>query len=181
MAYGLPVEGDDGPFAGEMAAEVPAVGPEQPASEVLDRLRTKGSDRAVVTVADSVVIGLVERGAVEDADPGTRVERVMTLSPTTVRPSVEYATLQEQGDEHVLVTTPDGRLVGMVEPDGPDTGRELERSLLETIEAVAEHFGDRDVSEGDIRSFLRERLVAEGKSPEEADRYFAAVVDEQPD
>lgn len=181
MAYGLPVEGEGGPLAGEFAAEVAAVGPDEPASAVMDRLRLEGSDRAVVTVAGGVVIGLVERRAVEDADPDAAVATVMTLSPTTVRPSVEYATLREQGDEHVLVTTPDGRLVGMVEAGGPDAGRQLERSLLETIEAVAEHFGDRDVSEADIRSFLRERLVAEGKSPEEADRFFATTADEQPD
>lgn len=181
MAYGLPVEGEDGPFAGEFVAEVTAVGPDESVAGALGRLKTEGSDRAVVTVADGVVIGLVERRALEDADQATPVAAVMSLSPATFRPSVEYATLREQGDEHVLVTTPDGRLVGTVEPDAADTGRQLERSLLETVEAVTDHFGDRDVSEDEIRSFLRERLIAEGKSPEEADRFFAAMADEQPD
>jgi hypothetical protein len=182
MAYGLPVEGDDGPFAGERATPVATAGPDDRAGEVLDRLRREGADRAVVTVADGVVLGLVERRALEAAPTESPVAAVMSLSPTSVRPSVEYAGLVEQGDEHVLVTTPDGRLVGVVEPERseePHAGRDLERDLLGTIAAVEEHFGGRDVSEDDIRSFLRDRLVEEGRTAEEADRFLAALGDEQ--
>ncbi len=181
MAYGLPVEGEDGPFAGDSAAEVASVGPDEPAADVLDRLKREGSDRAVVTVAEGVVLGLVERKAVEGAAPDAPVATVMTLSPSTVRPSTELATLVEQGDEHVLLTTPDGRLVGMARPEGQNAGRDLERSLLDTIEAVEEHFGDRDVSEDDVRSFLRQRLMDEGRTAEEADRFVASMADEKSD
>jgi len=178
------VEGDDGPFAGDFVRDVTTAGPDEPASAVRDRLAQEESDRAVVTVADGIVLGLVERRALEDAGDAP-VAQVMTLSPTTVRPSVEYDTLVEQGDEHVLVTTSDGRLVGMVEPEGRDDeggeGGDLERSLLETVEAVDEHFGGRDVSEEEIRGFLRERLVAEGKTPEEADRFVGSVADQRDD
>jgi hypothetical protein len=188
MAYGLPVEGDDGPFAGEFAAEVPTTGPDEPTSAVRERLGPDGAGRAVVTTGDGVVLGLLERAALDQAPDDAPVATVMTLSPSTVRPSVTYATLVEKGDEHVLVTTSDGRLVGMVEPErepeaaGDDedgsAGADLERDLLETIEAVAEHFGDHDPSEDEIRAFLHDRLVAEGKTPEEADRFLTAVVDE---
>jgi len=183
MAYDLPVEGDDGPFAGEFAAEVPTVGPDDPVSSARERLGD-GADRAVVTTADGVVLGLVERSTLDETPADAPVAAVMKLSPSTVRPSVEYSTLVEQGSEHVLVTTSDGRLVGMVEPDGDggdsSRGADLERDLLETIEAVAEHFGDHDASEDEIRTFLRDRLVAEGKSPEEADRFLTAMA-EDPD
>jgi CBS domain-containing protein len=190
MAYGLPVEGDDGPFAGEFASEVPTVGPDEPVSSVLPRLGPDGPGRVVVTTADGVVLGLVERGAVDGAPADAPVATVMELSPSTVRPSVEYATLVEQGDDHVLVTTSDGRLVGMVEPTeadddaGDDAGRsgpDLERDLLETIEAVAEHFGDHDPTEEEIRGYLRDRLVAEGRSPDEADRFLTAIADQPGD
>jgi hypothetical protein len=38
--------------------------------------------------------------------------------------------------------------------------------------AVEERFGDREPSEAEMRAFLRERLVAEGRSPEDADRFL---------
>ncbi len=180
MAYGLPVEGDDGPFAGEFVTKVPTVGPDEAVSAVVEQIGD--APRAVVTTDDGVVLGLVERGALEDAGADVPVAAVMKLSPSTVRPSVEYSTLAEQGDEYVLVTTSDGRLVGMVEPEADDDdhhGRDLERDLLETVQAVSDHFGDREPSEDDIRSFLRERLIADGRSPEEADRALAAMADDQ--
>ena len=183
MAYGLPVEGDDGPFAGEFVTEVPTVGPDEPVSRALEQLGQ--APRAVVTTDDGVVLGLVERPALEGAGADGPVAAVMELSPTTVRPSVEYSSLVEQGDGYVLVTTSDGRLVGVVEPGAGDDdghahgGRDLERDLLETVQAVPDHFGDSAPSEDDIRSFLRERLVAEGKSPEEADRFLTAMADDQ--
>ena len=186
MAYGLPVEGEDGPFAGEFAAEVPTVRADEPTSAVRERLG--GDGRAVVTTAEGVVLGLVDRPELEGMPDDDPVATVMKLSPSTVRPSVQYATLVEKGEEHVLVTTSDGRLVGMVEPErepgaaGDDEdgsgGADLERDLLETIEAVSEHFGDHDPSEDEIRAFLHDRLVAEGKTPEEADRFLTAVVEE---
>ncbi len=184
MAYGLPVEGEDGPFAGEFAAEVPTVGPDEPISAVRERLG--GDGRAVVTTAEGVVLGLVDRPALERMPDDDPVATAMKLSPSTVRPSVQYATLVEKGEEHVLVTTSDGRLVGMVEPeasggdedDEQSAGADLERDLLETIEAVSEHFGDHDPSEDEIRTFLHDRLVAEGKTPEEADRFLTAVIEE---
>ena len=189
MAYGLPVEGEDGPFAGEFAAEVPTAEPDEPVSAVRRRLGDDDAGRVVVTTGDGVVLGMLERPALDQAPDDAPVATVMALSPSTVRPSVAYATLVEQGDD-VLVTTSDGRLVGMVEPgtagddgdegdgEGGSAGADLERDLLETIEAVAEHFGDHDPSEDEIRAFLRDRLVAEGKTPEEADRFLTAVVEE---
>ena len=180
MAYGLPVEGEDGPFAGQFAAEVPTVGPDDPVSSV--RAQLGDADRAVVTTPGGVVLGLVERPALDEAPDDALVAAVMKLSPSTVRPSVEYSTLVEQDGDHVLVTTSDGRLVGMVEPeaddDGGSRGADLERDLLETIEAVSEHFGDHEATEDEIRSFLRDRLVAEGKTTEEADRFLTAMADE---
>ena len=57
--------------------------------------------------------------------------------------------------------------------DRPEELQRLQSTFLEAIFAVQEHFGDRDPSEEEVRAFLRDRLIAEGKSPEEADRYLS--------
>ncbi len=48
------------------------------------------------------------------------------------------------------------------------------------MEAVAEHFGDEDPSDEDLRRFLRDRLMSQGRSAEEADQ-FMAEIDQQGD
>jgi len=41
------------------------------------------------------------------------------------------------------------------------------------IFAVQEHFGDQKASEEEMQAFLRQRLIDEGKTPEEADKFLA--------
>ncbi len=38
--------------------------------------------------------------------------------------------------------------------------------------AIEERFGDREPGEHELRSFLRDRLVAEGRTEEDADRFL---------
>ncbi|MEX2621724.1 MAG: hypothetical protein WD250_16025 [Egibacteraceae bacterium] len=45
----------------------------------------------------------------------------------------------------------------------------LHDALLDVAGAVHEHFGDREPSEEELRVFLRQRLIDEGKSESEAD------------
>ncbi|MFN2388955.1 MAG: hypothetical protein ABR575_05040 [Actinomycetota bacterium] len=45
----------------------------------------------------------------------------------------------------------------------------LHDTLLELMSEVRSRYGDREPSEDEMRSFLRERLGTMGKSPEEAD------------
>ncbi|MDP9071967.1 MAG: CBS domain-containing protein [Actinomycetota bacterium] len=182
MAFGLPVEGEDGPFAAEAVSEVPTCRPDETAADVVGRLREAGAQRAVVVNEKDVVLGLVQIDTLEGEDAAT-VRAVMKVSPSTVRPSVLVSSLVESGDE-VLVTTSDGRLLGAFQPEtaGDDRSSEmqrLEREFLDTALAVQEHFGDRQPSEAEIGSFLRDRLISEGKSPEEADELMAAM-DEEP-
>jgi len=40
------------------------------------------------------------------------------------------------------------------------------------MKALADRFGDREASPEEVHGFLRDRLLAEGKSPEEADRFL---------
>jgi rhodanese-related sulfurtransferase len=54
--------------------------------------------------------------------------------------------------------------------DRPEQVQRLQEAFLGAIFAVQEHFGDREVGDEEVRAFLRDRLIAEGKTPEEADR-----------
>ncbi|MGI8758522.1 MAG: CBS domain-containing protein [Acidimicrobiales bacterium] len=169
MAFGLPVEGEEGPFAGGAVVEATTCRPDDAAEEVVRRLAEEGAASAVVVNDAGVVLGLAERTVVEGAAPGATVADVMRLSPTTVRPSVLLSSLAD-ADGPVLVTDSDGRLRGVVEPDaGEETemGR-LQGTFLDIAHAVEEHFGGRDPNEEEVREFLHERLQAEGRTAEEA-------------
>lgn len=71
----------------------------------------------------------------------------------------------------------DGQPGTVVEPevppdDRPEAMQRLQSAYLEALFAVQEHFGDREVSDEEVKEFLRDRLIAEGKAPEEAERYL---------
>ncbi len=71
----------------------------------------------------------------------------------------------------------DGQQGTVVEPevppdDRPEALQRLQSAYLEALFAVQEHFGDREVSDEEVKEFLRDRLIAEGKAPEEAERYL---------
>ena len=96
--------------------DVPRCRLDERVGQVRARVRQAGWDRAIVVSDASVVLGLLS-GAVLDADAETLVEAVMELGPPTIRPSVA---LEKTGDyfpkgaESVLVTTPDGVLLGVL-------------------------------------------------------------------
>lgn len=70
-----------------------------------------------------------------------------------------------------------GEVVEPVEPpdDRPERLRRLQSEFLEVLMAVEEHFGDREASDEEVRAFLRQRLVDEGRSPEEAEDFLARM------
>ena len=54
----------------------------------------------------------------------------------------------------------------------------MQSEFLGLIFEVQEHFGDRQPSEEDVRAFLRQRLITEGKTPEEADEFLESLSDD---
>ena len=182
MAFGLPVEGDEGPFAGDALAEVTTCGPDERVGDVLGRVIGEDNEHAVVVNEHGVVLGLVEPSGAQPS-PDDTAASVMRLSPTTVRPSVLLSSVSE-GDSPVIVSNSEGVLMGVVKPAStPGSGsqsemQQLQSTFLEIAHAVEEHF-DYDPSEEEVRSFLHERLVAEGRTPEEAEAYLSAM-DEPP-
>jgi CBS domain-containing protein len=192
MGYGLPVEGEDGPFVGQEVSDVLTLGAGDTVADARSRLEEAGAEVAVVA-EEGLAVGSVDGKALDGAADDDRLLEVMDVVPSTVRPSVAVAELAQSGAERVLVTTPDGRILGEATADAwagsdgeghdhgsaPDVAR-LEKEFMDTIEAAQEHFGDREPSEEELRRFLRDRLVSEGRTPEEADR-FLAEMDEHDD
>ena len=92
MAFGLPVKGTRGPYVGGSLVPVKTCS--------ADHLQGP----AVVVTGDGIAIGRVDEGA-EGMDP----------VPDTIRPSVLLSDLDERAAGQ-LVTTPDGVLLGAVDP-----------------------------------------------------------------
>src|SRR5919201_25545 len=118
-SYGLPHEGRNVPerTAGDIAhRDVPTCTLDDNLSEVRERVRAGGWDTCVVVNAERVVLGRLGRKAIA-ADDDASVEQAMTPGPSTVRPSIGADALLERirarNLTSFLVTTPDGRLVGL--------------------------------------------------------------------
>ena len=178
MAFGLPVEGEDGPFIGEQVVEVPTCDVGGTIADVRRLL-----PGPVVIVADGLAVGEVDGDAVEGRADDAPLLDVLQPVPSTYRPSVTVEALTDDGGggRH-LVSTPDGRLLGAVEVEAHEHGHDhggddidpeqFEKELTEVMEAVGERFGGREPGEEELREFLRDRLVADGRSVEDADRFL---------
>jgi CBS domain-containing protein len=120
LAAGLPAEGKDAgaPTAGTLAErQVPTCRASEPLSDV--RARVAGGPRrdCVVVDAQRVVLGYLA----PDRLSGVGVAgEAMDPAPSTIRPSASpEKVLEFLGDDapHVLVTTPEGELIGAVTRD----------------------------------------------------------------
>jgi hypothetical protein len=149
LAHGLPFEGD--------AASVPRVGAFARDDVVTCRLedrvdevgpRVKGSPYgvALVTTASGTVLGRLRMSAIELAAGEETAGSIMEPGPSTVRPDVRAAELAERLDKRdltsAIVTTPDGRLLGVVRRDeleraGPQSGRARRRRDRRTKRLVS--------------------------------------------
>jgi len=117
MATGLPFEGENGPDTRSRAVadtSVPTCGLDDTVGDVADRL---GGAPLCVVVQDGLVMGLLEDDAL-GGDRSRSTAEAMKPGPSTFRPSVPKEELASYLDDHdldrTLVTTLDGRLVGLV-------------------------------------------------------------------
>ena len=73
---------------------------------------------ALVVAADRTLLGRLRRSKLADAHPQMRAEDVMDPGPSTVRADLEVAELRDRLDKRelktALVSTPEGRLIGVV-------------------------------------------------------------------
>jgi CBS domain-containing protein len=119
-SYGLPREGTNVPSrtAGEVAhRDVPTCTLDERLADVRERVRADGWDTCVVVNEQRVVLGRLGRKAVAAEDESS-IEQAMSPGPSTVRPSIGADALLERirarNLTSFLVTTPDGRLVGLI-------------------------------------------------------------------
>lgn len=120
LAFGLPTEGTsaNAPRAGHLAdPDILTCGLGDELGSVRERVRASGENICVVINDEGIVLGGI-RGDDLDGDAGRTVEVVMDSGPVTVRPSesLEEVTrrMQDRKVGRVLVTTSDGRLVGVL-------------------------------------------------------------------
>ena len=89
-------------------------------AEVQERVRAVDWDTCIVLNEQRVVLGRLGRKALA-SDADRSAEEAMTPGPSTVRPSIGTDALLERIRRRnltsFLVTTPDGRLVGLVRRD----------------------------------------------------------------
>ncbi len=120
LASGLPIEGKLANYcrAGSVArADVPPCRLTDRVADALKQVQASDHCVCVVTNDEGVVLGrLGERALL--TDPEGLVEQVMESGPTTTRPDDPLDAITERlrgrGVDSILVTTPDGRLVGIL-------------------------------------------------------------------
>jgi CBS domain-containing protein len=80
----------------------------------------------VVVDDERIVLGLLEAEALA-GDPATPVDQVMRSAPATLRPHLRLEEvaqhLAKHKTHHVLITTPEGRLIGVVERSDLEPGK----------------------------------------------------------
>lgn len=189
MAFGLPVEGDVGPFVGDQLSVVETCDVSDTVGDAR-RALNESDGGTVVVVAQGLAVGDVDSDALAGKDDDESLLDVLRPVPSTVRPSVTTSSVADSGGGSLLVTDSDGRFLGLavVEAgdhhdhhhdheghegqeahEGHDQADRYEEELTSVLKAVEERFGDREPSADELRFFLRERLVAEGRTAEEAD------------
>jgi CBS domain-containing protein len=118
LAFDLPWEGTAQLVGSDLDRDVATCTIGERVGDVRAQLSSAGL--CVVLFDSGVVAGSLTNEGLR-ADDGELVEAVMNSGPTTVRPSEEAPALAERmrkrGVAHMIVTRPDGRLVGVYRPE----------------------------------------------------------------
>jgi CBS domain-containing protein len=101
-----------------LSTDVPTGGVSDRLGDVRASLEASRLGMLVVLNADGIVLGRLDRKALEAGDDAG-VDGLMREGPTTVRPSEDLESLLERmrhaGVDAMLVTRSDGRLLGLLE------------------------------------------------------------------
>jgi CBS domain-containing protein len=115
-----PTEGEkvDQPRVGPLARnDVVTCALDAPVEEVRPRIDASPYGFALVLAADGTLLGRLRKSCIADGATGT-AESLMTPGPSTVRPDLAVDELRGRLDEKKLkttiVSTPEGRLIGVV-------------------------------------------------------------------
>jgi CBS domain-containing protein len=128
-SWGLPHEGTNVPSvsAADVAhVDVPTCTLDDDLSHVRARVRAAGWDTCIVVNEHRIVLGRLGRRAIA-GDTDESVAEAMSPGPSTIRPSIGVDALLDRMHARklgsILVTTPNGRLIGLVRrADLPGSG-----------------------------------------------------------
>src|SRR6266536_2901038 len=119
-SFGLPLEGVEGSetrVGAYVRSDIPNCRLDDRLREVCERLEESGWDTCFVLNDEGVVLGRIGRRAIHGRENIT-AEEAMTPGPSTIRPSARLRDVAErmrrQNLTNLPVTTPDGRLVGLL-------------------------------------------------------------------
>lgn len=140
-----------------------------PVDDLAERVQELDPDRPVVTVCRSGQRS--ERAAQWLAGEGFDAENLHGGLEAWVEAGLDYR-------------ASDGAPGTLAEPEPPPDDRapemiELQHGFLDVVFAARERFGDRQPSDEEMRGFLRERLMSEGKSAEEADEFLTSLGEDE--
>ena len=120
IAAGLPIEGElaSVPRAIDVVKrDVPTCSPFDRIGDVSDQVEAAREDVCIVTNDEGIVLGRLRRRALA-SDRGKAVHEVMQSGPTTTRADDPLKELVDRlrgaGVRSILVTTPEGRLLGVL-------------------------------------------------------------------
>jgi CBS domain-containing protein len=121
LAYGLPFEGElaEAATAARLAIrEVPVCRLDDKLSELAQRLLSSGMSECVVVNEPRIVLGLLRKSMWQGAANGVTAEQAMDSAPITFRPYARREEIipymEKKNLESALVTTADGKLLGLV-------------------------------------------------------------------
>ena len=123
-ASGLPREGKRtaAPYVGDLARrDVPTCRLGDRLEVVQSRVREAGWDVCLVVDGGGIVLGLLSEKVLagESSNPAATAGQVMEAGPSTFRPSLPVQEMTEYLREHkldrALITTSDGKLVGILD------------------------------------------------------------------
>jgi CBS domain-containing protein len=120
LASGQPTEGHThrSPISALPQSEVPTCLLNEPVGAVVERMRAARSDVAIVINHRRIVLGWL-RADHFDENSSSPVDGVMEEGPTTVRADADprelYVRMQARNTKHVVVSTPEGHLLGVVD------------------------------------------------------------------
>jgi Mg/Co/Ni transporter MgtE len=102
-----------------LRVDVPTCDPDAQAAHVVSILRAAQADMCVVVNEARIVLGRVRLPAAHEGAPSTAVEEFMEPGPTTIRADADLGEtrqgLRRQQVPSVIVTTPDGELLGVLD------------------------------------------------------------------
>lgn len=135
IAQGLPTEGTVAadPRAGDVARpDPPTCGLDDRVGAARAETEAREWDTCVVTSEDGCVLGRLRGEAFDNSE--ALVEEAMESGPTTQRPDVRIGPLtqrmRERGVQQMLVSTPSGRLVGILYREDAERLEEASRQAV---------------------------------------------------